>query len=473
MNHERIDKSGPSAKRRKPSDENVEIPPDIFRLTVDCSEELFDYLPLKDLINVGQTCQRMQRIAGHCFLQNYGAVQGDFYENHLYISDLKLDYFINYIQNVSIDDDFSDDEDEFADDNVSEVVKYRELYDFVTPLKHAQSLKRIELGHLELTTARIEEMKKILSKAEHLAIDDCEYDEHLLDSLLAACSNMKHLIIDGSALHKTEHKWLQRCYPMLEDIELLPAVMHEVPALKTFTELNTNIKRFSVNMQTLWSNRELFKNINLKLDVLAIDYNKNGIDLNTFFRLLNDFHEHGFYKKLHFYYGYSRFQQEIIDELVSVKGLVKLRAKMDTQHVTVSNLRNLEELCINESCFITDLKSLPNILTKLKRIQFGKASSDDILPFISQATDLEKIKVSSLLSGSHFDEHDKILHLSGLNKKREQLIGARKIIIYVREDVYLATKWSMKQNDFKLIEMKRLHSYDFNHEFDLHHYRYE
>lgn len=45
----------------------------IFKLDIDCFEESFDYLPFKDLVNVGGTCKRLQKVAGHCYQQNYSA----------------------------------------------------------------------------------------------------------------------------------------------------------------------------------------------------------------------------------------------------------------------------------------------------------------------------------------------------------------------------------------------------------------
>lgn len=96
---------------------------------------------------------------------------------------------------------------------------------------------------------------------------------------------------------------------------------------------------------------------------------------------------------------------------------------------------------------------------KLKRIEFNCASSNDILPFICHATKVNKIQVTFLTNGSHFDECNEILDLVALNKERDKLVGACKVMIYVMENVYLATKWAIKQTDFRMIEMKRISSY--------------
>ena len=41
----------------------------IFKLSVDCFENLFDYLSIVDLDSLAQTCTRMQRVVGHFYQQ--------------------------------------------------------------------------------------------------------------------------------------------------------------------------------------------------------------------------------------------------------------------------------------------------------------------------------------------------------------------------------------------------------------------
>lgn len=50
-----------------------------------------------------------------------------------------------------------------------------------------------------------------------------------------------------------------------------------------------------------------------------------------------------------------------------------------------------------------------------------------------------------------------------LNREREQLLGARKLIIYVPEDIFLATKWSTNNGDINLslVELRRIDSCKF------------
>lgn len=59
---ELIDRMGND--KNKKMEASSEIPPKIFNLDVDCVQEIFDYLSIKDIHSVSETCTQMQRIAG-------------------------------------------------------------------------------------------------------------------------------------------------------------------------------------------------------------------------------------------------------------------------------------------------------------------------------------------------------------------------------------------------------------------------
>ncbi|XP_031634390.1 uncharacterized protein LOC116347800 [Contarinia nasturtii] len=447
-------KSGPIAKRMKLNDEennpaeravvavnDEQQLADIFKLNVDCFEEVFDYLSLADLASMAQTCTRIQQIAGHFFQLNYRAEKVWFDKDGFELKDVKIDCFNNILENVYVN---------------SRLLSSNEDESFLIPLKHSTSIKEIEFDFYDCEDFSIDiyRIKDIISKAEKVSF---RYGKEMFDDLLDLCTNVKHLSFKIGNHDKVQS--MRHIHPKLEHIQFLPFTTINIPAQKTFIELNTTIKQISIHSDLLWMNRTLFKNLSHKIDTLAIDYFEHEkIEFDLFCRFLNELYESGFYKKLHFIKS-IRIQEDI-DQLASVKGLVKLYVR---NYAHVGALKNLEELCSIYSDYIGDLKTLPHMLSKLKRIHFEYSSYDDILPFIRHAEKVNKIKVESFRHGSHFDENYKILDLIALNKEREKLVGAHKITIYVDEDVYLATKWAMKQTDFSLIRMKRETSYDWKH----------
>ncbi|XP_031620762.1 uncharacterized protein LOC116339185 [Contarinia nasturtii] len=471
-NQEQIAESGPEnnpAKRDIVAVNEEQQLADIFKLNIDCFELVFDYLSLKSLTAVSQTCKRMQTIAGYCFQLNYRSANVEFYDDGFYHDGKRIDCFKIFFQNVQLSYMCSQIDEYaafFVENGRIKTFSHNMMMNFVTLMKDSTSIKRIEIGccHgcVRLRKARIKEMLGILSRAERVTINTYE-NENVLDRMFGACSNAKFILVK---IIKNESQWMHRIYPTLEHFAVTGSDWHwveESPGLKTFLELNTNIKQFSVNAYFFWLNGELFKSSNIKLDTLAIEYDKRGAQIDSFCRLLNELHESGFYKKLHVHT--DCFGQEVIDQLASVKGLVSFCDVSNTNFtIKIGALRNLEELYMFNSYCITDLKILPHILLKLKCIHILWANSDDILPFICHSKNLNKIRVYNLSSGSHCNAY-KILDLFALNKEREKLVGAHKITIYIREDMYLSTKWAMKQTDFSLIEIKRISSYDWSYEF--------
>lgn len=110
------------------------------------------------------------------------------------------------------------------------------------------------------------------------------------------------------------------------------------------------------------------------------------------------------------------------------------------------------------------MEILAKFLINLSRVRIENVNYDEFLPFIYYSA---KLNVLELLPkhGEHFNGG--ILNLSNLNDKRSQLDQARKVLIYVPDNIFLATKWTTKHGDINLnlIEMKRDISYNYEEEF--------
>lgn len=57
-----------------------------------------------------------------------------------------------------------------------------------------------------------------------------------------------------------------------------------------------------------------------------------------------------------------------------------------------------------------------------------------------------------------FVEKKNILDIAALNKERQKLVDVRRVTIYMGENIYLAMKWATKQQEFNLIQIKRIDS---------------
>lgn len=83
-------------------------PPKIFKLNVDCFEEIFNYLAIHDIFAMGETCTRMQNVAGYYFQQNFPDAVGrpvtKRNSDHIYLQgnmDIPRDGFISDVTTLA------------------------------------------------------------------------------------------------------------------------------------------------------------------------------------------------------------------------------------------------------------------------------------------------------------------------------------------------------------------------------------
>lgn len=423
----------------------------ILKLDIDCFEEAFDYLRLKDLVSVSETCKRLHQVAGYCFQQTYlgSAVCED---NRRGIRSLQyggtkfgVNNLLRFIQKIEIRSE-----------------GFQHFFDARSELR---LLNQIHIRNLE--RADMDRMKKIyMGKLEVLRMEKCKLGENIHE-ILDQCVRLRHLSIENC---KTNFDWSNRKYPTLEYLKLESLSSKLIRGIAMFLELNPNIRKFAITSITLWENRDQFMSANIKLDELAIEVHCFDIvEWKTICDLLNELHKRGFYRKLQLYLvGTSGIQnRELIDQLTNVNELIKVLFFFFSDPFALSPLKNLEEIYVDRSKYIADLEILPYNLINFKRIHFYAASIDDIMPLIKRSVKMQRIKVDILEGGVHFNENTKVIDLLTLNRTREQLTDAKKMTLYVTDRIYLATKWAMKGTDFGFIRLKRLSSYEWHHDFKI------
>lgn len=441
----------PFIKRKKPNDKKdtsaiavfPKRAPDILKLDIDCFEEAFDYLPLKDLISIGKTCKRLEQVAGYCFQEYFPAAVIECRGGLICINNnLKSDGLTQFIRKIRID-------------------SIRDFMFFLNNHSKFHRLRQIKMGNFQINKTSTVKMTKILSKIEFLRFHCCKINGDFYDTVLSRCPNLKRLSLEGSP---TDPDWLERKYPTMERVEL---ISNNIDGIGAFLVRNPNVKKLAINAVCLWQNRTSLLTANISLDDLAIRViDGNEVDLSEFCRFLNELHARGFYQHLHLYSLYG-LKQKTVREFATLNGLVKVYISHVGRPVALSSLTSIQELCVFVSDQITDLDAAISTLTHLKRIQFRFAHFNGILMLIKKAAGLMRIKVDYLENGEYFSKSTNAIDLFELNKEREQLQGARKITIYVKEDIYLATKWAMIETDLRLIRLRRIDSFEWDHDFGL------
>lgn len=459
------------------SQSHDESHPHIFNLTTDCCDEIFEYLSLKDLHAFGQTCRAMQKVAGEYFRRNYSAAA-------------------KYSGNDGIYTAYSDDKgvnnENVLTSGFNRYITYiSHYYDKLRPLQYIQShsnefesINHIYLVCVIINEARVNSLLHLLPKLETLQIRNSSVEGHLYDVLLKHCA-LKRLfvqdsdlgifrLLDGGWAARIENHWLRQEYPTLQSLELIPKYTLKIDEFNEFFDRNPNVRTFSTSSLCLWKNRRELLKSNAKLDLLEVkeineteifddDENDDEMTMRAFCKLLNQLHERNFYKRLNFYT--QSCNEETSGHLTSLGHCIeKLCIKNFTRSYSLPQLINLKELAIHDGANATDMETLANSLTKLQRLHINKASVDDIRPFIRQSTKLRQIRAIPK-DETHFNGG--ILQLLTLNREREKLSEARKITIFVPDNIYLRTKWTVNFGDtnLNLIEMKRCDAIEWDDHF--------
>lgn len=399
-----------------PSDDKT--PPRIFKLNVDCFEELFDWLSLADLRAFRQTCKRMKRVVDYYIEINYPLVF-----KRLPIRDYHMDYLRR------------------ADPNGFILLNH---IDFLTS---------------KLTAVQIEGIKNYLDKVECINIESSQIEGEFNEMFLKFCPNIKCLVISKFRSGKiigSGNEWLSRQYPTLECIVLHSSNLNlesETFELQSFFERNPKIQTFSTTFEFLWVNRHWLLESNVRLNQLDIIGACNAnLPMDGIWNLVKKLYEQDFYKRLHITASWIE-DQEDINQIVSLNGLEKLSLKSICLEFTIPPIAGLKELNIYAYEYFGDLKV--HNLMNLEQLYIAFASLNDILPFVSCCTRLKQIVVNHLEIGTYFKNG--IINLVALNNERKKLRRARKISFYVNEKIFLTQKWTTTIN-FDLIELKRIQS---------------
>ncbi|XP_031635826.1 uncharacterized protein LOC116348820 [Contarinia nasturtii] len=434
---------------------NAESSPEIFKLNIDCFDEIFEYLNVKDLYSIGQTCKRMNKVAGEYFKENHSLGRMLCEKDGIYTICWQNNHKNRPNDKRFLISGFNKFMPCIANNGYG-IIKYIESHG-----SEFESTKHISLNGLRMNNERTKHFIRLLPQLEIVQHRDCWLTDNLHKLMAEHCQNLKEIYVQDSDASTCD--WLSQEYPKLERLELMPRNSWAFNELREFFVRNPKVQRFSTNLICLWDNGDIFLNSNAKLDVLEVKgfyspYCSNRQRTSkTPLELLNRLHEQGFYKRLYIYI--DKADKELGTSFLSLKGLELLCISwlFESYNLWLPQLINLRELIIMNAMYARDMEIFANGLTKLERLYIVQASIDHIMPFIRRSPNLNKIK---FIPGSR----GVVLNLAMLNAERAMLIGARKITIYTRDDVFLATKWTSRngETNLSLIEMRRADSIEWN-----------
>lgn len=445
----------------------------IFKLNNDCFDKVFDYLSLKDLHSLSETCKDMQQYTGDFFCTNYAANQNDctrsgicsvYFERKCVPkrkTHTKIAGFNKFMRN-------------FSCSLIGLHFHYiRWHYAEFESLRHVY----IENSYLNFHKYFNVTMTHMLKDVEVLQLRNCTIDTNMYDFILILCNRLKRLhvqdsqlgipknsmdpIDDASEVSSVSYPWLQNTYATLEYLELLPRYAFEIDELCEFFVLNPKVCSFSTSTQCLYSNRQKLLRSNLQLDLLEIKfyyYNDAHPNMESICCLLKQLYQRKFYKKLHFYFHEHKSVTDY-QHVFSLDALEKLFIDRFDRRYEFSRLSNLKELAISRDFTTEDMEYVAKHLRNLERLDLQRnASGKHIMPFIRQSVNLTKIRLGNDVGH---------LKLCTFNEARTKLINARSTTIYVPDYIYLNMKWNFNygETDFNAIKMRRTTAHDWNHHY--------
>lgn len=407
----------------------------ILKLDVDCFEELFEWLPLADLLALRETCKRLQQIVDYFIRTNYPVVKFGFGRIKLY-NIRNLNYFLQ-MDHVKV-----------------------------------KMIKEVIVKADEITKEDIDIIKGILPQLEGLEIGAGNIRANFYESIIKWCSKLKYLSIrttlnNGKKSDK-ESNWLLHHCPSIEHLKIIiydddDEDHSEIAELGTFLQLNPNVQTLSITSDLLQENLHCFLGSNIKIDRLNVRIYFWLDIMGGLGDTLNQLYEQGFHKRVHLFI--YLINQEDVDKIASIRGLEKIYiSKIKDMAFTLPPMPDLRELCFGSPSNLdhVDIDSVSKNLANIERINFEKCKAIAVLPFLRYSPKVKEIKVDKLKEGTYFKNG--IIDLSALNKERKALAGTCKVTIYVEEDIFLSTKFAITKTEYNMVTLKRSKAVEWTHD---------
>lgn len=221
--------------RRSQKSKKMSDSPKLFQLNQHCFYEIFEYFCLKDLHSFGQTCKRMNKVAGEYFKQNHSSAKKFLRKDGIYTyvlnkhgenCGIQTPGFNKFIPYISIISDIH--------------LKY-----IKSPINEFESINHICLN-LCLNHKRVNNFEKLLPQLEivHIAEHCTIVDGDFYDLILKHCKNLKAIYVeysDVSSRINSKFNWLLQEYPKLEHLYLTPRHSGPIEELREFFAHNPNV----------------------------------------------------------------------------------------------------------------------------------------------------------------------------------------------------------------------------------------
>lgn len=418
-----------------------------LKLIVDCWVHILDNLSFNDILQLAQTCKRMNRLAGYYFSE-YLDLQCSYQCS--YRDDLGYNFYDAGFGATNLHSDFY----QFIRELKIYSGSFELKIDYTDCIRNAQafsSLKRIVLDKV-----RMVHFQSSLNNVELLELSS---DGEVYEPIAKYCPKLKYLIVTDES--DVSDRLYSEYHPSLEYLKHRSCKINSLTPLselKTFLEKHSKLKHFETDFCFLWANRDLLLETNVQLDSLGIylvSWCETTLPFDQFSNYLKRLYARGFYKSLHLRFLafgiYDQFDRISFDTLSALPSLESMKNIPLLSTIDIPHLENLKELHINHIEQTLNMEYLAKKLVKLERLTIWSRRSD-VLAFIRYSKKLKKLTTDPM----DFYTGDKwSLDAFAWNEERKKLENACQVSIHVREEVYLSEKWKSKYLCFSHVKITR------------------
>lgn len=410
------------------------LPPPYLKLMLDCWYHVFDNLSIGDVLVMGETCKRMNRIAGSYIREYYPQLQFTLHKGIIQYQNVCLQpEFYPYIGRLEIRHDAS-------------------AVEFLSNCQSFDALKAIYFSSGVVDLTQIPNGKNVLKNVEYIQVYGYHIPGNIFEQFANDCPKLRHIKVSSEDDDLFAHH-----FPMLEHLQLKysPLKCKRIAELQTFLEMHTKLKQFETWDSFAWANRDILIETNHQLDLLKLYFGAMHSTkmFNEFAEFLRKLHERNFYKSLELSipdWIFKNCDEQIINTIFTLPQLEKLttnaRADFNSNH-----LMHLKELNITTIAFGMNIETWATHLPILEQLYLCEADLNTIFAFLRHSQRLETIKIGKLTRG--------ILDIVELCRERKTLEDACPTSIYVSDNDYLASKRRAKMLDLDLdlIKIKRFY----------------
>lgn len=439
---------------------NAEEEPSIFALDADCMEELFDYLPLRDLCSVGRTCKRLHRAAGKYFTQNYPFEAINFKRNYTRIERIErtssrtLTYkavqshqtnFANYARRVVIPREIPI----HGDDN--------NVYNFIAASNYS-CLKNIRFDRVNNFTEELSSciiQMNFLAQVSTIVLTDCspEFCNSLLSRILQSFANLTNLVVrfceDDSQSQNLMSDWRYQHCPTLERFELVDFGETDFNnSVEDFLRANPQIKKLKITYNDL--RFDMIQTLGMELDELEYDCSSGNEARDQMLALI----QNEAIKSLTLWVDVTVSDE--VQQMITLKDVgclssvraCRLYDDDDDYLARIAEVVKLKKLYLNVWAHISaaTLEILSKSLVNLEELHLGQ-SLFGALPFGRR---LPKLRIITAQYASDSD-----IDLKALNEHRMKLPDAEVLKIYLDDEAYNQVRWASIDLFYDLVEVRR------------------